>query len=163
MSEIVRWIQPFAILLTWAVTGIAATHAATEPVSFDVSTGRPMVEMRVNGQGPYPIVLDTGAPGLILRPALVEELGLEIIGTTEVNSPVGGTPVEAQQVRVDSIDLAGASVTHLEAIVIGQLGGGQLGMGVVGPAASSAPTRARAPSRSVFSPATASSPLTVFR
>jgi predicted aspartyl protease len=106
--------------------------AATAP--FEVSSGRPMVELTVNGEGPYPFVLDTGAPGLIVRPELVEELELEVLGTTEVNSPLGGTPVEVQQVHVDSIDLGGASTSGLEAIVIEHLGKAGLGMGVVGPA-----------------------------
>jgi predicted aspartyl protease len=106
--------------------------AATAP--FEVSTGRPMVQLTVNGEGPYPFVLDTGAPGLIVRPELVDELGLEVLGTTEVNSPLGGTPVEVQQVHVDTISLGGVSAIGIEAIVIEHLGKAGLGMGVVGPA-----------------------------
>ena len=121
-------------LVTLVVAGLAATGAplaATAP--FDVSTGRPMVALTVDGKGPYPFVLDTGAPGLMVRPELVDELGLEVLGKTQVNSPVGGTPVETQRVRVKSIDLGGTTVTDLEALVI-DMGGAQLGMGVVGPA-----------------------------
>jgi membrane-associated protease RseP (regulator of RpoE activity) len=106
--------------------------AASAP--FEVSTGRPMVQLTVQGNGPFPFVLDTGAPGLIVRPDLVDQLGLEVVGTTEVNSPLGGTPVEVRTVRVETIDLAGASVSGIEAIVLAHLGKAGLGMGVVGPA-----------------------------
>ena len=116
-----------AAVLTVAGGPLAAT------ATFDVSTGRPMVELTVNGKGPYPFILDTGSPILILRQKLFDELGLPVLGTTQVNSPMGGTPVEAQQVRVESIALGGATVTDLDAIVLG-FGGAELGMGVVGPA-----------------------------
>ncbi len=120
------------LLLTLLIAAVATgAPAATAP--FDVTTGRPIVQLSVNGKGPYPFVLDTGAPGLIVRQALVDELGLEHLGTTEVTSPIGGTPLAADRVRVDSVALAGAEARDLEATVI-DLGGAALGMGVVGPA-----------------------------
>lgn len=123
-----------SILVTAAVllVVVGGTLAATAP--FETSSGRPMVQLTVNGKGPYPFVLDTGAPSLIVRPALVEELGLEVTGKTEVNSPMGGTPVEVREVQVASIDLGGATVTGLEAIELSHLGKAGLGMGIVGPA-----------------------------
>jgi predicted aspartyl protease len=123
--------RTFCLLVAASLIVVGGPFAATAP--FEVSTGRPMIQLTVNGKGPYPFVLDTGAPGLIVRPDLVEELGLEVVGKTEVNSPMGGTPVEVSQVRVDSIDLGGASVNDLEAIVLGHLGKAGLGMGIVGP------------------------------
>jgi len=120
------------LIIVAVVSGAAAAAATTAP--FEVSTGRPMVEMTVNGKGPYRFVFDTGAPGLMVLPGLVDELGLPVVGKTELNSPIGGDPVEARQVRVDSIDLAGASVENLEAIVLENLAGADLGQGVVGPA-----------------------------
>jgi predicted aspartyl protease len=124
--------RPIFVIAAAFLVVVGGPLAATAP--FEVSTGRPMIQLTVNGKGPYPFVLDTGAPSLILRPALVEELGLEVVGTTEVNSPMGGTPVEVDQVRVESIGLGDASVADLEAIVLGHLGGAGLGMGIVGPA-----------------------------
>lgn len=120
------------LLLVGIFPALAATaQAATAP--FETSTGRPVVHLSVNGGGPYPFVLDTGAPGLIVRQALVDELGLEVLGTTEVTSPISGTPLAADRVRVDSVALAGVEVRDLEALVI-DLGGAELGMGIVGPA-----------------------------
>ena len=111
--------RSFYVVVAAGLVVVGGPLATTVP--FKVSTGRPMVELTVNGEGPYPFVLDTGAPGLIVRPELVEELGLEVVGTTEVNSPLGGTPVEARQVHVGSIDLGGAPVTDLEALVLDHL------------------------------------------
>jgi len=115
------------VLLCSAAGPLAAT------VSFGLDTGRPVVPLTVNGRGPYPFVFDTGSPGLLVMQALVDELGLEITGTARVNSPVSGSAVEAKLARVASIDLGGASVENLEAIVL-ELDGPGLGMGVVGPA-----------------------------
>jgi predicted aspartyl protease len=123
--------RSYCLVVAAGLVVVGGPLAATAP--FEVSTGRPMVQLTVNGEGPYPFVLDTGAPGLIVRPALVDKLGLEVVGTTQVNSPLGGTPVEARQMRVDSISLGGAAVTNLEAIVLDHLGKAGLGMGIIGP------------------------------
>jgi hypothetical protein len=105
--------------------------AATAP--FHVETGRPMVEVFVGDQGPYPFVFDTGALRLVVTQELVAELSLEVSGTTEVSSPMGGPPVEVSVARVPSIDLGGVSVTDLEAIVL-DMNEAVLGAGVIGPA-----------------------------
>jgi hypothetical protein len=123
-----------AVASTTIVTAPAVTAGSSATTPFDTSTGRPMVRLTVNGKGPFPFVLDTGAPGLIVLPSLVEELGLEVVGTTEVNSPMGGTPIEVRQVHVASIRLGDATAAGLKAIVLDHMDGVELGMGVVGPA-----------------------------
>ncbi len=39
--------------------------------------GRPMVDVRINGKGPYAVILDTGANVTAIDEALVNELGLD--------------------------------------------------------------------------------------
>ena len=119
----------FLFLLLLAATGTAPV--ATVPL--DLSTGRPMVQMMVNGQGPYPFIFDTGSPSLLVTQALVDELELPVLRTTEMVSPVGGTPVQTFLVHVDSLTLGDVPAKDLEAMVL-NLSGAGLGMGVVGPA-----------------------------
>lgn len=107
-----------------------ASFAAT--ASFDLDSGRPMVQLMVNGKGPYAFVLDTGSPSLLVMQSLVDELGLEVVGSDELESPMQGTPVEVDVVRVESIALGAAAVGDLEAMVLDMEGHG-LGSGVVGP------------------------------
>ena len=39
--------------------------------------GRPMVQVRINGKGPYSVMLDTGANVTVIDETLVKELGLD--------------------------------------------------------------------------------------
>ena len=117
----------FALCLL-SVSG--AVYAATAP--FDVDSGRPMVQLMVDGKGPFPFVFDTGSPGLLVLPSLVEELGLEVVGSNELQTPAGGTPVTVDVVEIDSIALGGVEARGLTAMVLDMEGHG-LGMGVVGP------------------------------
>ncbi len=117
-----------AMLLMLSTAG--AAFAATS--SLDLESGRPMVQLMVNGKGPYPFVLDTGSPALLVMRSLVDELGLEVVGSDELRSPMQGTPVPVDVVRVESIALGGAAVDELKAIVLDMDGHG-LGSGVVGP------------------------------
>lgn len=117
---------PLLLMLSFVGVSSAAT------VSFDVESGRPMVQLMINGKGPYPFVFDTGSPSLLVMQSLVDELGLEVVGSDKLESPLKGTPVEVDVVRVDSIALGGATVGGLEAMVLDMEGHG-LGKGVVGP------------------------------
>jgi predicted aspartyl protease len=120
----------FVLLVLVLLPAGGAALAAT--ASFDVDSGRPIVQLTVNGKGPYPFVFDTGSPALLVSQSLVDELGLEVVGKDEVGSPLGGTPVEVDVVRVDSIALGGAAVGGLKAMVL-DMGGHGLGKGIVGP------------------------------
>lgn len=113
---------------------LAAAGVCAATVGFEFDSGRPIVEVTVNGEGPFPFVFDTGAPALYVMPALVERLGLETVGSTELASPLGGEPIETATVRVDTISIAGRTIETSEAAVLTIDDGGALGMGVVGPA-----------------------------
>lgn len=113
-----------------------AIHGQQQPevmVQFELDTGRPVVQAYVNGQGPYPFVFDTGAPGLIIRKHLSDKLSLEVVDQKKVGSPAGGTPISADIVRVDQVSLGGAQVEAINATVI-DFGGPDLGGGIIGPA-----------------------------
>jgi hypothetical protein len=38
--------------------------------------GRPLVDVRINGKGPFPFILDTGAAGTVIAADLIEELAI---------------------------------------------------------------------------------------
>jgi len=112
---------------------VSAGSALAAAIPFDVSSGRPMVDLMVNGQGPYPFVLDTGSPSLLVMKSLADELKLEVVGSDELQSPVQGTPVKVDVVRVDSVALGDATIEGYEALVL-DMGEHGLGRGIVGPA-----------------------------
>lgn len=105
------------------VAGTALTSAAqalqpeAEAISMDLSTGRPMVELMVNEEGPYPFVFDTGAGVFTVHPQLVETLGLEISGQGQISSP-GGQAFPVDLVNLETVSLGHAQVGDIEARVV---------------------------------------------
>jgi predicted aspartyl protease len=78
--------------------------------------GRPMIDVSVNGQGPYPFILDTGASVTAISADLIEKLALPL---------VSGTPLPAPA-RVAELRVGGAVLHGLTVIpepMIGSLGG----------------------------------------
>lgn len=109
-----------------------ANAVLTAPL--DVSTGRPVVDVMINGEGPFPFVLDTGAAGPVIRPELVETLGLTVTGRGEVRSPLSEDTMTVDQVGIDTLSVAGAVVTDFYAMVIGSVrGASPTYYGVIGP------------------------------
>src|SRR5690348_14656944 len=56
--------------------------------------GRPVVELRINGEGPYRFILDTGATATVVSDELSRELSLTPAPGVQVAS-VGGGPAPA--------------------------------------------------------------------
>lgn len=63
------------VLLFSLSTAIVAQQLPSEALRYD-DRGRPMVSIQVNGQGPFDMVLDTGAQSSLMAPALADRLGL---------------------------------------------------------------------------------------
>ncbi|GEM_PF-7009267 len=51
--------------------------------------GRPMVEVTIGSHGPFNMILDTGAPSVILDKGIGTDLGLTVIGEQQMGSPGG--------------------------------------------------------------------------
>ena len=101
----------FAALQTSARIDVPAA-GATVPM-LDVG-GRPMVDVRINGKGPYPFILDTGATFTAIDGDLAKELAL----------PQGRDVESESTVRVDEFRV-GDAVAHgfLAGSLPGMLGG----------------------------------------
>lgn len=103
------------------------------PMSLE--TGRPVVQMSLNGQGPYDIILDTGTNGdLLVSGALADALDLRPRGETEIRSPMGGDPARARVYRVGTLSLDGFRVRDVRTRAL--IGGDMMtpgADGVIGP------------------------------
>ena len=75
------------------------------PVDFD---GDVVVEAKLNGQGPFAFILDTGGHD-ILTPGVAAELGLKPVGAGASGGSGEGTLPE-QYVRVDRLDIGGLNM-----------------------------------------------------
>ncbi|MCB1043381.1 MAG: aspartyl protease family protein [Acidobacteria bacterium] len=115
-----------------AILIVAGSLHAQTIVPFRTDTGRPMIQLHINGKGPFPFVFDTGMPGVMVMRSLVDELDLEVIGQEQIQSPAQGTPVTADIVRIGSVEVNGLKRASLDASVLDMSGPG-LGQGVIGP------------------------------
>jgi hypothetical protein len=91
------------ILASLAVAAVAVLPMQDRGVTVPMIDfgGRPMVEVTINGKGPYPFILDTGADLTGIDDSLAQELALP------AGSPVGGEPT----VRIESFGV-GSMVAH---------------------------------------------------
>jgi predicted aspartyl protease len=125
----------FLILAATACEGLApqsATAEAVRPGEVKFELAGPggaalVVPVRINGQGPYLLVLDTGATLTCLDHQLTEELGLEAAsGMRGVGGGIGSTGA-IDLVRIDTLEVGNASSSDLIACsidlgTIGELG-----------------------------------------
>jgi hypothetical protein len=114
-----RWMARLALLVALAVTlGGCQGLFEDEPqraegpehgVPMEVVTGPDgsalaFVDIYIRGQGPYTMVLDTGASRSVISPEIVEELGLPLSGETAQVTGVTGQ-AEVELVEVDDWSL----------------------------------------------------------
>jgi predicted aspartyl protease len=76
------------------------------------------VDAFINGNGPYKVVLDTGAGVTVLDNDLVKTLNLSIVGTSEIESPMGEEPIVADSLQVRSIEIGDAVIKDAPAVAM---------------------------------------------
>jgi len=105
-------LRPIVIALLAAGAAPARTVV---PMEFDA--GRPLIELRINGQGPYPFLFDTGSgAGLIVDFDLATELGLKSTGTRRIGDPNAPTAIEAQVMKAGRVELGDLTLRNVETI-----------------------------------------------
>ncbi len=78
--------------------------------------GRPLVEVTINGRGPYRFILDTGASGTVIGMDLREELGLPAVAGVSAVTPSGvpATRVQVEQMRMGKVVLKNSFVAAMD-------------------------------------------------
>jgi len=87
-------------------------------VPLRLESGRPVVEVVVNGKGPFPFVLDTGAGGTVLEGDLVQELALPTIGEVQIGDPIHPHGLAAKQVSIDRLAIGGLTLSDMTATAV---------------------------------------------
>jgi predicted aspartyl protease len=80
---------------------------AVVPIS--VEAGKPIIEVTINGHGPFPMIFDTGAED-ILTPEAAAALGLQINGHGTERTSSGGT-VSTAYTQVNAVQIGNAEMT----------------------------------------------------
>jgi hypothetical protein len=123
------------VCLVLAAKPAAAGAPAPVTVPMELISGRPSILLRLDGQGPYRFLFDTGSgAGLILDQGLANELALEPTGTRRIGDPNTPEAIEAQVETVGRVEVGGLSIPKVEAISWKRdvLGGADAPRGVVG-------------------------------
>ena len=61
-------------------------------IPMDLSTRHPIIEVRINGKGPFRFVFDTGAGGTMIDKAVTEGMDLPTLGMAQVGDASGKGP-----------------------------------------------------------------------
>jgi hypothetical protein len=75
--------------------------------------GRPVVQVTLNGKGPYPFLLDTGAHVSVVSQDLADELKLESTGNAQLNPPAGGPAMGGKLFQIKELQLSDVRITGL--------------------------------------------------
>ncbi len=106
-----RRISTLWMAAMWAA--VTATAATTIPL--DMSSGRPVVEIVVNGGNSLTMVLDTGASGSVINAETARELGLEVVGEEMVGDPSGKNQHATQVVALPDVTIGATSLGEIRA------------------------------------------------
>jgi hypothetical protein len=106
------------------------------PLSF--VGGRPVVEVKISGKGPYRFFFDTGASGPVISKKGADELGLRPEGEAMVKSGGDGPnakPIIANRVTIGELELGMARLREVMIVAMDRtrLGGDTAPVGVLSP------------------------------
>jgi hypothetical protein len=113
MTAIVLWVSS-----SHTQQARSADSSAELPIEIPmrIEGGMPVMELMVNGKGPFLFVIDTGAEGgPRLDSSLMEKLGLKPSGQMQDGDPSGRSPRMANTVTLDSLEVGGLRFTGVAA------------------------------------------------
>jgi len=85
-------------------------------VPMQLARNKPVVEVMINGKGPFKLFLDTGAAATVLNKDLADELQLPVVGTIHIGDPANPQAITANQVQVEQLSLGGAVFSKFKAV-----------------------------------------------
>lgn len=84
-------------------------------VPLDLAAGKPVIDVKINGKGPFRFLLDTCAGGSVINADLVKELGLPKVGKTELGDPSNPKAIQADRIRLEKVEVGSAIFEDFEA------------------------------------------------
>lgn len=108
------------ILLAAAASGTRAQPAsqAVRALPIEYLAHLATIQITVNGTGPHTFIVDTGAGVTVLNQTLAASLNLPVVGKTEVGSPMGSAPIEADSLAIDSLGIGAVMISNPPAIAM---------------------------------------------
>src|SRR5687767_14730557 len=107
----------FALLPAFRADAADAANPASGTIPFlPARGGAVIVPALVDGRGPYTFLIDTGAAHTVVRAGLARQLGLTVVDTMDVITPVGHESREV--VRLGRVSVGSAVADSMLASVV---------------------------------------------
>jgi hypothetical protein len=118
-TPLFRFYSALCAVLLSALSSAPAAPVDTAPlgkIAFELIDNRIFVNVMINGQGPFHMILDTGA-SLAVRPEAAQKAGLTAEGASE-SGGVGEKSVEAQNSHVRELTFGPVHLSNLDCDII---------------------------------------------
>jgi len=115
---ICSWLLSTTLIVILASPAGSGGQTLAGVAHLDVAHEKPFVEVRVNGQGPFRFVVDTGTGGeAFVTSDLMNRLGLSPVGQMHLADPSGMGSRTVPMVMLDSLRVGGVNFTGVKAAV----------------------------------------------
>lgn len=106
------------VLLVCALIGVGGMRSTRYDIPLTGNGRHLIVEARLNSTVSGPMLVDTGASYCVVNPAIARQLGLQPIGARGVSVATANGAVAADLVELDSVQLNGARLARVRAVVM---------------------------------------------
>lgn len=79
-------------------------------IPMDLSTHRPIVDLMIDGKGPYKFIFDTGSETNVIDENLSKELGLKVVGEDPLMTPGSDNKLVSQRVAAPKTGFSGTNI-----------------------------------------------------
>ncbi len=79
-------------------------------IPIDMSSHRPVMDVMINGKGPYKFIFDTGSSTNVVDAGLSDALGLEVVGEDPLRTPGSTNRLMSKRVAVKNLALSGSDI-----------------------------------------------------
>jgi len=104
-------------LASFVLMMFAPARSAATPVPFAYVDNRMTIQCRINGTGPFTMIIDTGSPDVVIDPQAANVLGLHVRGDGSVNG-AGNRTVQIWATNLREVDIGSQSFSSVPASVI---------------------------------------------
>ncbi len=80
-------------------------------VPMDMATHRPIIDVMIDGKGPYKFIFDTGSTTNIIDNSVYEKFGFDVIGEDPLRTPGSKNRLASKRVAVPKVSIPGTNIS----------------------------------------------------
>ena len=106
-----------AIVFLWFSVGQSEATSVATSVPFIFVDNRMMIQCKIDGAGPFSMVIDTGSPDVVIDPIVAKLVGAHVRNNGTV-SGAGNKPVHIGATQLDMLSIGSQSFSRVDASVL---------------------------------------------